>query len=625
MAEKPNILLIVIDTVRADHLSTYGYFRPTSPVIDALGKGGTVFEAASSAAPYTRASTASILTGTFPSVHGAVTHADSISEKTTTLAERLQEAGYETAAFHRNGNIAESFGFGRGFSSYVVPDRAYLRQLKKSGEKIQFIHEIDDSILSAAATSFLQDLSPASSSPFFLYLHLQGAHAPYTPPPELLFVDGDLDPAVAEFYKSPLWPEKKEQKEPTVLRKLRNSVVDPRARKQVIALYDGEIAFSDRQVGVILNALKATPFYDNTLIIVTSDHGEELWDHESIGHGRSNFQEVLHVPLVVSGPGVLKQRIQEPVSLVDLTPTLLEAAGLEVLQALPGRSLLGILSQPNPPPAPTPIFSEGLVRMAGDDPLFYRSLQRGKMKLILDFRYERKMLFDLARDPGEAVNVIATEPRTARLLFEELIAVHQANLSSALGDAASAVDIPAELELQLRALGYLGTSDDSEASESIFWQPLQELDLKESGFVGNETDMAGYRSEINFRKPDFPDEQLLYGWKKNRKGKSRKFFSRAGVRLAKTPEQKHWRWKGVLRPPADGPKTIKFSIRIDNGEPLYRTVQAGKWFRWKGSLPAGAKSFVRFDMACESGDDAKPKIQMNDSVSCGKTTLLKLE
>ncbi len=612
----PNIVLIVIDTLRADHLGCYGYHRPTSPQIDRLAGRGVLFERANSVAPYTRPSTASILTGLYPSVHGAVTHADSIAEGIPMLAERLAAAGYLTAGVHRNGNVSDTFGFGRGFDSYLSPDKEYWRGLRKAGRSKQdplFVSQVDDGLLTGKAVPFLRGVE---SEPFFLYLHLGGAHDPYAPPRDSTsFLDRPLTTTAELFYRQPV---KTQRDKPTVLRQLMIGMLplEDLDRRQIVDLYDGEVTFADAQVGAVLAALAENGYGDDTLVIVTSDHGEEFWDHGGLGHGEHNFQELLHVPLVIAGPGIERRRLETPVSLIDLTPTILDLAGVELPGDLPGRSLAAVLGSRRRDLAASPVYAEGLLRMRGNgDPMLYRSLQSGDLKLVLDFQRQRKQLYDLAADAGETHNLIATRPREARQLLETLIEIHGANLESPYLGRVEAVDVPEELEEQIRALGYLGDSSDS-ASSSLFRAPLKLFDVASHGLMGHEREGRRYLATLDFASSALPEEQLLYGWEAARPGqRGRGLMRKAGVRLKREPGHRRWLLGGRLPSVAGKPESLTLSVRVDGGEPERRSIPAAGRFEISGPLAAG-RSYLRLDLECGSEYFVGPREHANEFAYC---------
>ena len=601
----PNVLLIVIDTVRADHLSLYGYPRATSPNIEELAQRGMTYEQANSAAPYTRPSTASILTGQYPSVHGAITHTDSIAPNIPTLAERLQDAGYTTTGIHRNGNVSETFGFGRGFETYGTPDGPFVQRVRRDPERenIRYVSSLDDSLLAEMATPYLKE----PETPFFLYLHLGGAHDPYSPPKSFpSFVDGTLTTVADQFYEQPLKPFRKT---PPVLRRIElgQLEVSDQTREQMIALYDTEIAFADHQVGVLLRELEASGLSENTLVVVTADHGEEFWDHGGLGHGSSNFEEQLHVPLVIAGPGVKTRSIKEPVSLVDVMPTILDFVGVEAPPGLPGRSLADVLRSPRKTPAPRSVYAEGLRMITSrGEPFFFRSVRKGNSKLVLDFLQKRKLLFDLDYDPREAVNRVGEDRGAVQDLLEELTTIHRLNLDSEYLRPVAAVDVPEELDESLRALGYLGSADDSSATSSLFRRPLRVLDLEVGGFLGHELDGANYGSEIDFSSPGFSDEQLLYGWgRASQKNPARSMASSAAVRLQRQDGQSRWQVQGRLAGGQQAVPTL-FRVEIPGFPSESKLLEPGVPFQMEGTLGSEDR-FVRLNLRCgSSGDLAEP-------------------
>ena len=621
--EKPNVVLIVIDTTRADHLSAYGYHRPTSPSIDALAARGTLFLAAHSTASYTRASTASILTGVYPSVHGAITHADSISSEVPTLAERLHEAGYATAGIHRNQNAGAPFGFGRGFETYVFPDDALSVRREDAGRPLRFASEKDDSLLTAEAVTLLER---QQTSPFFLYLHFQGAHDPYTPSPETpSFLDGPPTALVEKYYEQAINP--KSENSIAVLSQIQRGMIpmDEREREQMVALYDSEIAFADKQVGTVLAVLEKVGHADDTVVIVTADHGEEFWDHGKVSHGHTLFEELIHVPLVIVGPGVHSRRIEEPVSLIDLTPTILSLAGLKGPGELPGRSLVPIVWSSRRRPALRPIYAEGLLRFnRSGSPLFYRSYQKDGKKLILDFEHHTKLLFDLPADTHEKNNLLNRERKTARELLDGLLEVHQTNLDSHYLRPAESVAVPAEAEEDIQALGYLGGQEDAQATDSLFRRRLRRMDLDSHRFLGHELDGASYLSSLDFAEGDFPAEQLLYGWQTVAGRPAANLLRRGAVRLARLPSHQVWRLDGFLPKLDHRTNTVTIRVAIDGGEPTKSVILGGGRFTLNGPLPAG-RSFARFDLECDVEFTVEEGLLTNDEAFCVKAFSFGLE
>ncbi len=592
--QPPNIVVMVIDTLSADHLSCYGYSRPTSPHIDRLASSGTLFEQASSVASHTRPATASLLTGLYPAVHSAVGHQGSISPDVRTLAEHLSEAGYLTVGFHRNGNISDKFGFGRGFERYEGVEKGFWRELRREtpkGEPLR-IGQADDSLLTRQALDFLRNAPPA---PFFLYLHLADPHDPYTPPRDSpLFPAQPLTPTAELFYQQPV---RSATRERPVLDQLKLGLLplDEATRRQTVDLYDAEIAAADLQIGRILAGLAERGLSENTIVLLTADHGEEFWDHGDLGHGQSHYQELLHVPFIASGPGIAPQRVSRPVSLIDLMPTVLELAGL-VAESLPGRSLLPALSGKRQLES-VPVYSESLMRLDfHGDPLLFRSLRADNLKLVLDFRRERKLFFDLAADPAEQNNLGSEAPGRRRML-EALIQAHQANLSAGRRITAATTDIPEDLEARLRALGYVGGQKEATAP-SFIRRPLKLIDTDTLGFLGHETEGASYLSTLVFSSPDLPEEQLLYGFGEFYGAPSRRFSIRAGARLRRETEHTKWRLSGVLAG-TRGEGDLRIAVRVDGDDPEMHQLALGQRFAIEGPLGPEPRRFARLDFECD--------------------------
>lgn len=403
---RPNILIYLVDTLRADRLGAYGYERPTSPHLDAFASEATLFENAIGQSSWTRASMASIFTGVWPPTHGATGWKHQLPEEFETLVERLDAAGYDTAAFVGNPQITERYGFGQGF------DR-YRREIKRpSADYNQMVAEWLD--------------GRTGESPWFIYVHTMDPHAPYRPP----------EPYLSEFAPNdaqmPTWK--------------------PRWRWPLEVLpffsdrYDGEVARNDASLGELLGLLRERGLYEDALIVFTSDHGEEFKEHGRWRHGENLHAETLNVPLVVRFPRQSTgTRVVPAVQHIDLMPTILDYLGLETPSAVQGRSLLGdarfegeIYSH---------LFLSGF-------PL-YHSVVAGDWKLIRrldEDGTETLQLFHRLEDPGETRDLASAEPeRVAALaaLLEDKLAgeVELAQVEE--------VPLSEELQEELEAIGYL--------------------------------------------------------------------------------------------------------------------------------------------------------------------------
>ena len=317
-AAKYNLLLISIDTCRADHLTCYGYNRDTSPHLDQLAREGVLFENLTAAASWTVPSHMSMFTALYPSVHGVESGSARLGEGVPTLAQILAQRGYVTAAFVTGPSLNHRFGFDRGFQTYddFTVSRLFDNvDIREGG----FDHVVTDPVITHLATQWLQKHSREN---FFLFLHYWDCHDDYIPPSPF---NKKFDPAYSG----------KEHGRYILFRQdelaAHISVMD---LAHLVALYDGEIAHTDEHVGKILQLLEALQLSEKTLVIVLSDHGEAFLEHGKLLHANSLYEEELHVPLIMRLPGVIPagKRIVGNVSHVDLLPT---ALGLLRQQACP--------------------------------------------------------------------------------------------------------------------------------------------------------------------------------------------------------------------------------------------------------------------------------------------------
>ncbi len=317
-AARPNVLVYLIDTLRADHLGSYGYQRPTSPHIDALAQDALLFAHTSAQASWTRPATASLLTGLYPYTHGALTLQDSLRPDVITLAETLHAQGYTTAAYVTNINVGGKFGFDRGFDSFN-----YLAE----DEERPALH-VGSDVVNESAFTWLRE---HAGRPFFLYLHVTDPHAPYLPPPG--FAERFRDPALVWTLEGRKRPERAMADHAELMTQENLHYLE--------SLYDGEIAFVDENFGKLVEYLKQQGLYDNTIILVTADHGEEFFDHGGFEHGYSLYQEQLTVPLIIRLPGAPHSvgRVDCLARQIDVMPTLLEILGIAVPPAVEGHSL----------------------------------------------------------------------------------------------------------------------------------------------------------------------------------------------------------------------------------------------------------------------------------------------
>ncbi len=414
--QRPNILVYLVDALRADHLGCYGYPKPISPSIDRFARQATLYERAMAQSSWTRPAVASLFTGLWPHVHGANGRRGKLSEEALTLAEILAAAGYRTAAFVTNPNVSPPTGLGQGFGEY-----RWLRSAVKEWTRADELNE--------AVFEWLPE--KPTEEPFFLYVHAMDPHDPYDPTPEFR---GRFAAEVPEGFS-------------TIPRRHDIGRADSRAHYQ--ALYDAEIAFADLHFGRLLDALRERGLYEDTLLVFLSDHGEEFAEHNRWTHGHTLLVESVHVPLIIRYPGSGGGlRIAEPVEQIDLLPTILDYLGVEPPSVLPGRSLLPLLAGGGGGPERqilTYLHLRGLPSAA---------VMEGRWKLIEWRRGEqvvRSSFFDTLSDPGEHRDVAGERPVVAGYLAASLEEKLRQEGKLPVGEAV----LGEEIESHLRALGYL--------------------------------------------------------------------------------------------------------------------------------------------------------------------------
>jgi arylsulfatase A-like enzyme len=437
-----NVLLITIDTLRADHLSAYGYSRQTSPNIDRLAREGVLFERAISQWPKTSPSFASMMSSTYGHTNGLIrTTAQRMPDRFLMLAELLKAGGYSTRAAVANVNLGRLFNFDQGFDTYLEP----WRETDERRRSDLVTHDGLDLLRQAAE----------EKRPFFVWLHYFDPHARYQPakPYDGMFVnDAHFDAA----WRMPFQSERRKDIGgiPTTASLGREDRI-----AYYVAQYDAEIREVDQQVGVILRDLEKRGLAGNTLVILTSDHGESLGDHNYFfEHGRFPYDDCVHVPLVVRAPGTSKAGhvVRSPVELIDLVPSVLDLAGLPADREAQGKSFRRLLEgAPDGGSLWQYAFSE-----SGYGEEYQRSVTTERYKLVYvpDTDDQQVMkgraleLYDLHDDPGETKNLIDERPEVAVPLREQL-SHWMADGSTA--EAPREVRIDPVAEGQLRSLGYL--------------------------------------------------------------------------------------------------------------------------------------------------------------------------
>jgi arylsulfatase A-like enzyme len=428
---KTNVLVVLVDALRPDRLGIYGYTRPTSPNLDALAHEGWVFTNAIASAPWTKPSVASLFTSLYPRQHGiskaswghrdeqGITRVQLLSNRLITLAEVMANAGYRTGAFGFNNNVMPELGFAQGFETYEmqIGGRPRAREINRH---------------------FMEWLSDSQDG-FFAYLHHLDVHWPYrTPAPFAGLYAGkqpDVDYNSTKFAE---WIETKYRKRHGPL-KLETGTV-----QHMSDAYDEGIQFVDTELGHLFRELKARGLYDNTLIIVTADHGEEFLEHGYLLHSHSLYDELLRVPLIIKfpcpGPNCAPRTIAEQIELIDLMPTILSAVGSNVPRDVVGRDLTSVKA-----PKREFAFSEMGDRIA---------LRTNQFKFIYNLESLTEELYDLQTDPNEQKN-LAKEDRDLTATFVDRMFQWLAEIEAKAATEGKEVIADENMLEKLRSLGYI--------------------------------------------------------------------------------------------------------------------------------------------------------------------------
>ncbi len=438
-AGERQVVLVVVDALRADRLGCYGYReQPTTPAIDRLASQGIVFEAAHAAAPWTGPSFGSLLTGVSPTVHGAGRRArkddegsgrvgslwmTSISESTPILPELIGDL--PSAGFATNGFLHPKLGYGRGFDRYDH-ENGSLNGSRRAAEVTELA---------------LEWIREHAGGPFFVMIHYLDPHISYDPPGDYRerFAPGDPPGQVEVPF--------------TDVGRARSGELGPdeAESRYIIGLYNGEVRYVDDQIGRLVGELGELGLLETAWLAVTSDHGEEHFDHGSFEHGHRYEEEVTRVPLVVRPPGGewrAGERVEQSVRHVDVPPTVLEWLGVEPPDHFEGGSLMPLASGEQR--RDRPAYMEYNLYWKPRTALF-----DGRFKLIRDVDGDQSDLFDLREDPGERRDLGEDHPRfdeLARALESRRELLEKAARSK--GEAES-VELPEALESALRSLGYV--------------------------------------------------------------------------------------------------------------------------------------------------------------------------
>jgi len=442
----PDVFIYVIDALRADHLGCYGYHRPTSPVMDAFAAEAAFYEDGHAATTWTRPSVATMLSGLYACVHGAMHESDGLAEWPVLLSEMLQEAGYRTRFISSNGNIRREFGFDQGFDEFIFVDQASARRINSMvGRRLA---------------------SEEAEKPVFMYLHTVEPHGPYAPGPEAFRrfdrgFKGECDGSQEALDAlDVLYPD-----------------LSPQDVEHLIDLYDAEVYEADQGVAEFLSVLKRAGRYENSLIVLVSDHGEAFTEHDTMGHGWELNQEDMHVLLIVKYPEGRQSgvRVKERVSLVDLMPTILAEVGLRprLGYRLAGRDVSTAATGPGRAPGRC-VYGETAYWDSNDLDLV-GVIDEDGYKRVIDLSVPPREnatkkslgLWDTGNDRAEKVDLIEKMP--VRAAYDEQLIAHWLVEQRAWREASAAgpppkIELSDELRRELQGMGYVRGGASAEES-----------------------------------------------------------------------------------------------------------------------------------------------------------------
>lgn len=431
-----HVLLILIDTLRTDRLTPYNAeTRVQTPRLADYVSGLNVLENAHTQENWTKPSVATLMTSLMPWEHRATEYGSRVRDSEELLPERLQDAGFFTGSFICNGFVSDAFGFQQGWDTY----RNYIREGRRTRSEFVaadvlswFDHWQERNDTRAAEGD--------EEQPFFLYVHTIDPHVPYRPPNSFLNMYGDSG------YRGRV----NFSRDATLLENIKagNLRLDQRDRDHLEALYDAEISYHDQHFGSILDGLERRGLAEETMVIITSDHGEEFWDHGSVGHGHSVYEELLHIPMFVRIPGLDGRSVEAPVGLVDVLPTIFEVLDLPIPDGLSGRSFLPDLLGVTRPRGTISGFMDN-----------WRTFNVGRWKLIERPR-GRHRTFDLELDPREEDGIANEQAMLTRAALrmwmgQRMIDTYRQSARSPRRRQQQNTTVDAETEAQLRALGYI--------------------------------------------------------------------------------------------------------------------------------------------------------------------------
>lgn len=545
-----SVVFVLVDTLRRDHVGVYGSGTSSTPNIDKIARQGVVFDQAVAASSWTRSSVASMFASRFPTALDVLDRDDALNEEVVTLAEVMRARGAQTIGVWTNGNASEPFGFAQGFDRWVRPDLVN-----------SYPGDFEVPTAEGVTRKALEVLDSADKSrPFFLFAHYVDPHDPYFPHPEF---PGTPEPP-GKFTGS--------RRDLEALDQMHHP--DSADTARIRHLYRGAVQYADHWVGELVAGLAARGLDRNTLVVITSDHGEGLWDHGRRGHGFDLYEEMVRVPLVMRWTGLrgpaVGRRIAAPVSLVDLAPTILATVGAPPEPSFAGRDLAPWSEDRSDVPGPSSAYAE--LTLDGRD---FESARERTLKLIRARGGPLGMptqLFDLGSDPAETRNLVGDQTDAALSLLVELGHIGNALAQGAVRSRQVGT-VSAEVDQRLKALGYVGGTPAP--------RPVYKGARPASG-------------GLDFDRPHDAD-QLVTGFYATENGR-RWMGPHAEVVLARGRADSRWAIHGwadtnMLKAPLD------FVVTVNDAKPEIRRVHGG-FFTLTGLLPTDDQPVVKLELDC---------------------------
>ena len=433
--DKPNIILIISDALRSDHLGCYGYSRNTSPNIDRIAREGIIFNRAYAQSNWTLPSTGTLFTSLYPISHNILSKKKSVPKESKTLIENLKVAGYRTAGFSKSPFFWGNFGFRRGFDHFYLGQSNFICKSWPSviSNILKRLFMPTDENLTRQALSWIKS---NKSHKFFVYFHYMATHVPYRIPKayEKIYVKEDIPDRIYSPFHS--------------------VEITPAQKRNLIDRYDGTIRFIDDQIGKLVDLLQSLDLKEDTLLIIAADHGEAFGEHGDWEHGHTLYQETIKIPLIIWYPKIRYNQIvsNELAGLIDIKPTILNIVGIKQSEIYQGKDLISQITK-----------EDSLYQQKGSREEIFSEGRRGLRCIITSTNWKliskktkRKIeleLYNLEQDPQEKHNVVNLYPEIAKNLQKRLTSRFKEFEKQALKPAKASIS--AETRRRLKSLGYI--------------------------------------------------------------------------------------------------------------------------------------------------------------------------